>query len=155
MGAALDLAADADLHIELCSRLDTLNSHMMALRELQRRPLAVRMPSVALVGAAGVVAGNGGGPPGGFTWQVRRTSFGPARGQETAITTAGTLIVYVDNEEIIRTSTVPNMIPWSHAQLTVRYPSKITYEWVGGTAGVTLIVGGQAVQQPSSIDYQA
>lgn len=151
MSAGLGIGLEADLVVDLCGKLGENTAAQKAMLEYQR----TRTPKV-VAGTGSLVGGtapvlNLGGPPGGKTWQMRRLSFGPPQGQEGAAITAGTVVFQSAGNEIIRTTTVPNMLPWSHGQLTVRYPAQLRVVWLGGVG--QLVFDWQALEEWSSADW--
>lgn len=148
--SGVGVEVDAQLVVDLCG---ALRDNTEAMREYMR----TRLPKI-VAGSGSLVTGpptnavvNLGGPPGGKTWQIRRLSFGPPQDQPGAAITAGTIVVQAGGNEIVRTTTVPNFIPFSHGQLTVRYPSVMRVWWLGGVG--TLVVDWQALEEWSSADF--
>jgi hypothetical protein len=87
--------------------------------------------------------------PGGMGWQVERISFGLTAG--VAVTTPGTLIVYIGTVEVARTTVVPNTLFFRGYQCYVIPGEDLNAVWVGGVttpAGAPLMVDVAAAEFP-------
>jgi hypothetical protein len=87
--------------------------------------------------------------PGGMAWQVERISFGLTPG--VAVTTAGTIIVYIGTVEVARTTVVPNALTFRGYQCYVIPGEDLNAVWVGGVTtpvGAPLMVDVAAAEFP-------
>lgn len=166
MGMSLGLDFSAQIG-ELNSRLGRMEAYAaknveltQAMRGHPARQSTALQPvaSIAAVNA-GTAAGpvNIGDPPGGMVWQVQRVTFGmPVAVDASAITTAGTIIIYSGGIEVARNTILPNFLLAKDYQIFVTPNENLTCLWVGGvvTGNTGIIVDTMALEYPLAYDTE-